>query len=179
MVIAKPLYGTTRTQYTILWKLWGRDELLAWDRDRRARHLREVDGNSMVKDLVSAGVCDLGWSDTDDFFEARDEGKPVAMLPVRLQDGKTICIPNTVAIIRGTRHAAEAQKLVDFLLSEKCEMALAAAKSRQIPLGPVATARLPDEVKQLQLWAADGVSLANLGAANAECLAWLKSESIE
>ena len=46
MVIAKPLYGTTRTQYTVLWKLWGRDKLLAWDRDRRARHLREVDGNS-------------------------------------------------------------------------------------------------------------------------------------
>ena len=61
MVIAKPLYGTTRTQFTVLWKLWGRDKLLAWEADRRARHLREVDGNSMVKDLVSAGVCDLGW----------------------------------------------------------------------------------------------------------------------
>jgi iron(III) transport system substrate-binding protein len=176
MVIAKPLYGTTRTQFTILWKLWGREKLLAWERDRRARHLREVDGNSMVKDLVSAGVCDLGWSDTDDFYEARDEGKPVAMLPVRLENGATICIPNTVAIIRGTPHPAEAQKLVDFLLSEKCEMALAFAKSRQIPLGPVANARLPGDVKQLQRWAADGVSLDDLGSANAECLAWLKSE---
>ncbi len=176
MVIAKPLYGTTRTQYTILWKLWGRDRLLASERDWRARHLREVDGNSMVKDLVSSGVCDLGWTDTDDFFEAHDEGKPVAMLPVRLENGKTICIPNTVAIIRGTRHLAEAQKLVDFLLSEKCEMALAAAKSRQIPLGPVDNPRLPDDVKQLQRWSADGVSLGDLDVANAECLAWLKSE---
>lgn len=52
MVIAKPLYGTTRTQYTILWKLWGRARVLAWESDRRARHLREVDGNSMVKDRV-------------------------------------------------------------------------------------------------------------------------------
>jgi iron(III) transport system substrate-binding protein len=179
MVIAKPLYGTTRTQYTVLWKLWGRDKLLAWDRDRRARHLREVDGNSMVKDLVSAGVCDLGWSDTDDFYEAHDEGKPVAMLPVRLENGKTICIPNTVSIIRGTPHLAEAQKLADFLLSEKCEMALAAAKSRQIPLGPVDNSRLPDDVKQLQFWAADGVSLSDLGSANAECLAWLKSEYLQ
>ena len=179
MVIAKPLYGTTRTQYTILWKLWGRDKLLAWARDRRARHLREVDGNSMVKDLVSAGVCDLGWTDTDDFFEAHDEGKPVAMLPVRLENGKTICIPNTVAIIRGTRHLAEAQKLADFLLSEKCELALASAKSRQIPLGPVENTRLPDDVKQLQRWAADGVPLGDLGGANAECLAWLKSEYLQ
>jgi len=176
MVIAKPLYGTTRTQYTILWKLWGRDKLLAWERDRRARHLREVDGNSVVKDLVSSGVCDVGWTDTDDFFEAHDEGRPVAMVPVRLEDGKTICIPNTVAIIRGTRHLVEAQRLVDFLLSEKCEMALAAAKSRQIPLGPVDADRLPEDVKQLQRWAADGVSLGGLDVANTECLAWLKSE---
>lgn len=179
MVMAKPLYGTTRTQYTILWKLWGRDKLLAWDADRHARHLREVDGNAMVKDLVSAGVCDLGWSDTDDFFEAHDEGKPVAMLPVRLADGKTICIPNTVAIIRGARHLVAAQRLVDYLLSEPCEMALASAKSRQIPLGPVENARLPDDVKQLQRWAADGVSLAGLGAANAGCLAWQKSKYLQ
>src|SRR5581483_9919187 len=149
MVIAKPLYGTTRTQYTILWKLWGREKLLAWETDRRARHLREVDGNSMVKDLVCAGVCDVGWSDTDDFYEAHDEGKPVAMLPVRLENGKTICIPNTISIIRGTQHLTEAQKLVDFLLSEKCELMLAAAKSRQIPLGPVDNARVLDDVKQL------------------------------
>ncbi|HEX9047801.1 MAG TPA: substrate-binding domain-containing protein [Verrucomicrobiae bacterium] len=175
MVMAKPLYGTTRTQYTVLWKLWGREKTMAWDSDRRARHLREVDGNSMVKDLVSSGVCDLGWTDTDDFYEAHDEGKPVAMLPVRLDDGRTICIPNTVAIIRGTAHQAEAQQLVNYLLSEKCELALAAAKSRQIPLGPVDNARLPDEVKQLQRWAADGEPLADLGAANTECLAWLKT----
>jgi iron(III) transport system substrate-binding protein len=179
VVIAKPLYGTTRTQYTLLWQLWGRDKLLAWDHDRRARHLREVDGNSMVKDLVSAGVCDVGWTDTDDFFEAKDEGKPVQMLPVRLENGKTICIPNTVAILRGTRHLSQAQKLVDFLLSEKCELDLAHAKSRQIPLGPVDPSQLPAEVRQLQLWAADGVTLEGLDGASTACLAWLKSEYLQ
>lgn len=179
MVIAKPLYGTTRTQYTVLWKLWGRERMMAWEQDRRARHLREVDGNSTVKDLVASGVCDLGWTDTDDFYEAVDEGKPVAMVPVRLDNGKTICIPNTVAIIQGTKHLAAAQKLVDFLLSEKCEMALANAKSRQIPLGPVDNAALPQDVKRLQRWAADGISLGDLDAANTECLAWLKSEYLQ
>jgi iron(III) transport system substrate-binding protein len=179
VAISKPLYGTTRTQYTILWQLWGKDKLIAWHRDRQARHLREVNGNSTVKDLVSAGVCDLGWTDTDDFFEAKDEGKPVQMLPVRLENGRTICIPNTVAIIRGTRHLSESQKLVDFLLSEKCEMELASGKSRQIPLGPVAADRLPVEVKQLQRWAADGVPLGGLDGASIACLAWLKSEYLQ
>jgi len=179
VAMAKPLYGTTRTQYTVLWQLWGRDQLLAWHRDRRARHLREVNGNSTVKDLVGAGVCDLGWTDTDDFFEAKDEGKPVQMLPVRLDDGRTICIPNTVAILRGTRHLNEAHKLVDFLLSEKCEMALSTGKSRQIPLGPVDAGQLPAEVKQLQQWAAAGVPLGGLGSASTACLAWLKSEYLQ
>ena len=40
---------------------------------------------------------------TDDYFEAKDAGKPVAFEPARLDTGATICIPNTVAIVRGTR----------------------------------------------------------------------------
>jgi iron(III) transport system substrate-binding protein len=179
VAIAKPLYGTTRTHYSVLWQLWGSEKLIAWDRDRRARHLREVNGNSTVKDLVASGVCDVGWTDTDDFFEAKDEGKPVAMLPVRLENGGTICIPNTVAILRGTRHLAAAQKLADFLLSEQCEMELASGKSRQIPLGPVDAGKLPAEVKQLQRWAVDGAPLGNIDGASTACLAWLKSEYLQ
>src|SRR5262249_59319007 len=117
--------------------------------------------------------------DTDDFFEAKDEGKPVDMVPVRLERGRTICIPNTVAIIRGTHHLADAQKLVDFLLSEKCEIDLAHAKSRQIPLGPVNADQLPAEVKQLQGWAADGMPLTGLDNASRDCLSWLKSEFLQ
>jgi iron(III) transport system substrate-binding protein len=179
VAMAKPLYGTTRTQYTVLWQLWGRDKLIAWHKDRLARHLREVNGNSTVKDLVAAGVCDIGWTDTDDFFEARDDGKPVQMLPVRLGNGGTICIPNTVAILRGARHLSNAQKLVDFLLSEKCELELASGKSRQIPLGPVEADKLPAEVRQLQPWAADGVPLGGIDSASIACLAWLKTEYLQ
>jgi len=96
------------------------------------------------------------------------------MTPVRLDDGKTICIPNTVAIIHGARHAGAARKLVDFLLSEETELALANSKSRQIPLGPVAMDKLPAEVRELAQWARDGEDLTALGKARAECLAWLK-----
>jgi iron(III) transport system substrate-binding protein len=129
-----------------------------------------------VKDAVAEGVCDGGFTDTDDFFEAKDEGKPVAMLPVRLESGATICIPNTVAIIRGAKHPASARQLVDFLLSEETELALANSKSRQIPLGPVPAERLPAEVRELVGWAKEGVDLTKLGPSRAECLAWLKAE---
>ena len=176
VAIAKPLYGTTLTHYAVLWHLWGGDKLKAWHRNWRKDGVKELNGNAAVKDAVAEGVCYAGFSDTDDFFEAKDDGKPVAMTPVRLDDGRTICIPNTVAIIRGARHTPAARKLVDFLLNEETELALAASRSRQIPLGPVAAERLPAEVRELAQWAGEGEDLTSLGASRAECLAWLKSQ---
>ena len=174
VAIAKPLYGTTLTHYSVLWQRWGSEKLKAWHAGCRDRKIVEARGNAHVKDLVASGVCDLGLTDTDDFFVARDEGKPVAMLPVRLDDGATICMPNTVAVIHGTRRVEHAQKLADYLLSEECELALAGSKARQVPLGPVDESKLSDEVRLLRSWVADGVPLAGLGAARAACLGWLK-----
>jgi iron(III) transport system substrate-binding protein len=204
VAIAKPLYGTTLTHYSALWKLLGGEPLKDWHRDWRARGVRETGGNAMVKQLVADGACDLGLTDTDDVFVAKDEGKPVAMLPVRLGDvlkpwnpfdkfddwaekdaaaleqfGNTICIPNTVAIIKGTRKVADAQRLADFLLSAETELALANAKSRQVPLGPVDTPKLSADVRQLTEWARRGYPLSGLGPARAACLAWLKSEYVK
>lgn len=175
IAIAKPLYGTTLTHYTLLWHQWGAQRLQTWHADWRNGGVKELNGNSAVKDAVADGACFAGFTDTDDFFEAKDDGRTVAMTPVRLDDGKTICIPNTVAIIRGAKHTRVARQLVDFLLSEETELALASSKSRQIPLGPVPADRLPAEVRDLAPLAAEGADLNSLGAARAECLAWLKS----
>lgn len=176
IAIAKPLYGTTLTHYAALWKLWGRDKLMAWHRDWRTGGVHECNGNGSVKDAVAEGACYAGYTDTDDFFVAKDEGKPVAMSPVRLEDGKTIAIPNTVSIIRGTKRIDAARQLVDYLLSAETEIALARSKARQIPLGDVPADQLPAEVRELAGWARDGTDLNALGAARTECLAWLKSE---
>ena len=178
MAVAKPLYGTTLTHYSVLWQRWGGAKLKAWHREWRERGVRELNGNGAVKDAVAAGVCDFGYTDTDDFFAAKDSGRPVEMRPVRLGDENpaTICIPNTVAIIRGTEREEAARKLVDFLLSAETELALARSKSRQIPLGLVPADQVPAEVRELAEWANEGVDLTQLGPARAECLAWLKGE---
>ncbi|OGV75029.1 MAG: ABC transporter substrate-binding protein [Lentisphaerae bacterium RIFOXYB12_FULL_65_16] len=178
VAIAKPLFGTTLTQYCVLWQLWGEEKLKAWHRDLRQRRICEVLGNSTVKNLVAEGTCDLGFTDSDDAFVAKDEGKPVALLPVRTDTGATICIPNTVGIIKGTRRLDAAQKLVDFLLSEECELALARCQARQVPLGPVAPDKLPAEVQELSQWVASGYPLTDLAPARRACLAWLKSEYV-
>jgi iron(III) transport system substrate-binding protein len=177
--MAKPLYGTTLTHYTVLWHEWGAARLQQWHADARRRGLREVPGNAQSKDTVAAGVCDAAFTDTDDFFEAKDEGKPVTMRAITLESGQTICIPNTVAIVRNAPHLEDARKLADFLLSAKTELALARSKSRQIPLGPMDATQLPAEVREFLPHAAHGYPLTGLLKARNECLAWLKSEYLK
>jgi iron(III) transport system substrate-binding protein len=101
------------------------------------------------------------------------------MAPVRIDGGATISIPNTVAVIQGSKNLENAHRLVDFLLSEQTEIALSASDARQVPLGPVDESKLSDDVRQLQEWARDGYDLNPLAAAHRECLAWLKSEYLE
>jgi len=190
--IAKPLYGTTLTHYSLLWQLWGAERLKKWDADVRRRGLRILAGNARVKDAVAEGVCDVGWTDTDDCFEAIDDQKPVAMLPLLVAEPKvgpntkagdktaarpfTIVIPNTISLVRGSRHRQDAERFIDFVLSAETELTLAKSKSRQIPLGPVDPHQLPPEVRKLSDYVSQGYDLRKLEGARRECLAWLKSE---
>ena len=177
--IAIPLFGTTLSHYTVLCDQMGLDGLKKWHQSLHDRGSREARGNGAVKDLVAEGACDFGFTDTDDAFAAIDDGKPVTMLPVRLDTGNTICLPNSVAMIRNCPHPDEAQKFIQFLLSEDVEIALANSASRQIPLGPVNQDRLPPEFVELADWAAQGVSLDGAAEHDQEVLNWLSSEYTE
>ena len=152
------------------------------------------------------GTCDAGLTDSDDAFVAIDDGMPVQMLPVRVTSlsseslptdsrnpslnakpdkvlgksaGFTICIPNTVGIINGTKRRQAAQQLIDFLTSKETELALAKATSRQIPLGPIDPAQLPNDLRNLTEWSRDGIDLRSLLPARRECLKWLQSEYLK
>ncbi len=176
VAIAQPLFGTTLSHYSVLADELGMDGLKRWHADIHQRGIREVRGNSMTKDLVAEGICDLGFTDTDDAFVAIDAGKTVAMQPVRLGGGQTICIPNSVALIKNGPHPDAAKKFIDFLLSEETELLLAKSRARQIPLGPIDESELPEEVLELKVWAADGVELTGAAGLNQQVLDWLTSE---
>ncbi|MCA9075647.1 MAG: extracellular solute-binding protein [Planctomycetaceae bacterium] len=176
MAIAEPMFGTTLSHFAVLWDEMGSLEMQAWYRDLRERGARVVPGNATVKDLVAAGVCDFGMTDTDDYFLAKADGAPVAMVPLRAPSGETICIPNSVAIIKGTQKRSHAERLLDYLLSEQSELRLAASKASQIPLGPVNESQIPADVRPLTKWARESVSLTDLATARRECLAWLTEE---
>jgi iron(III) transport system substrate-binding protein len=174
VALAKPLYGTTRTHYTVLWKLLGGDALKSWHEDRVEAGLRVVASNGATRDLAANGTVTVGITDTDDAFGAIEAGRPVAMLPVRVgPENRTISIPNTVGIVAGAPNREVAERFADFLLSEEIEIALANGSARQIPLGPVDQQRLPEDLRELTAWAADGVDLSTLGSARQDCLAWL------
>lgn len=176
VAIAQPLFGTTLSHYSVLADQWGMERLQQWHSSIHERGIREVRGNSMTKDLVAEGICDIGFTDTDDAFAAIDDGKPVAMVPVRLEDGRTICLPNSVALIKNCPHPAAAKKFIDFLLSEESELLMANSSARQIPLGPVNGSLLSPELLQLQKWAADGVSLEDAASGHRQVLDWLTAE---
>ena len=177
LAIAEPLFGTTLSHYCVLANQWDVDQLKDWHHDLRERGIRQVRGNSMVKDMVAEGLCDLGFTDTDDAFAAVDAGAPVTMLPVRLDDGKTICLPNSVAMVSECRHVAEARRFIDFVLSAEAELQLASGAGRQIPLGPIDEKRLPEELWPLYEWAADGVELAGAAEFHPVLQKWLTAES--
>lgn len=177
--IAKPIFGTTLTHYSALWKAWGGEKLQSWHRRSLAAGIQEVAGNAKSKDLAASGNCRAGFTDTDDFFVAQDAGHPVGMVPVRLTDGTTICIPNTAGIISGSRKIEAARKLIDFLLSEEVELRLAESTARQIPLGTVDSPRLPEQVKDLMDDAAAGLDLRTLSQARNDCLEWLRKEYLQ
>ncbi|MEO2030077.1 MAG: extracellular solute-binding protein [Fuerstiella sp.] len=176
VAIAQPLFGTTLSHYSVLMDQWGMERLKQWQSSIHERGIREVRGNSMTKDLVAEGICDIGFTDTDDAFAAIDDGKPVEIVPVRLEDGRTVCLPNSVALIKDCPHPTAAKKFIDFLLSEETELLMANSSARQIPLGPVDDSLLSPELLQLKKWAADGVSLTGAAKVNRQVLDWLTAE---
>ncbi len=180
--IAKPLYGTTLTHFTALWSIFGPEKMRAWHSEIRASGVQIVNGNAVVRDLVASGTLHAGWTDSDDFFDANAAGKPVHAVPVVLGNGAAICIPNTVAILKGANRPDHARKLVDYLLSAQTEVALAKSRARQIPLGPLTDeqrASLPAEVREWMRAAEKSVPLkAMLDARNA-CLDWLRGEYVK
>jgi len=179
MAIAKPLYGTSLTHYSALWYELGGEQFKDWHNDRVKRGLLVVNGNAVVKNLTAEGQCRYGWTDTDDYYLALDDGRKVDLIPLRTPSGKTICIPNSVSMIRGTKRPAAAIKLIEFLLSEETESRLANSRSRQIPLGSVNRDELPEEVRWLATLAEEAINLNLLHQAHGECRAWLETVYID
>ncbi|HEX8201178.1 MAG TPA: extracellular solute-binding protein [Isosphaeraceae bacterium] len=136
VAIAKPLFGTTATHAACLFAAWGQEKAEAFFRALKANDVRVLSGNKQVATAVGAGRVAVGLTDTDDAMGEVAAGSPVAIVYPDREPGQlgTLFIPNTLAVIRGAPHPAEAEALADALLRPEVEAALAAGPGAQIPL---------------------------------------------
>lgn len=151
LAIADPRFGTTAAHLAALRSAWS----LARDRGIEVPACEEwlealarggclvlPGGNAATVDAVAAGECAYALTDTDDVLAAIARGLPLAFsmprsLPVGIEGGGTMLIPNTVAIVdRGPGNRDSAEAIARALISAESELLMARSPSRNLPLGP-------------------------------------------
>jgi iron(III) transport system substrate-binding protein len=133
--MAMPLFGTSATHAAALYAARGPAAARAFFARARARGIRIVDGNSVVRDMVADGRLLFGITDTDDACGAVARGAPVRVVVPDQRPGGlgTLVIPNTVALVAGAPHQVEGTALIDHLLSRDVEAALVTAGWSHVP----------------------------------------------
>jgi iron(III) transport system substrate-binding protein len=156
--IAKPLFGTTATHAACLFAAWGDERAREYFLQLKQNQIQILASNKQVAKAVSAGQIAFGITDTDDAVIELEQGHPVTIVyPDREpEELGTLFIPNTLCLVKGAPHAADARVLIDYLLGSEVEVRLARGPSAQIPLsGKVdpSTARVatPRSVKAMQV----------------------------
>ena len=136
--IANPLFGTTTAYAAALFALWGDEKTKAFFKDVKDNGVRITASNGDCADLVAAGEVDFALVDSDDAFSRTQQRKQVSMVVPdqgEVQVG-VLLLPTAVLLVKGAPHAANGEKLVDYLLSKETEKKLAFAECAQIPLHP-------------------------------------------
>lgn len=134
--IAKPLFGTTATHAACLFAALGDDKAKKFFQSLKVNEIQIRGGNKQVAVGVGRGELAFGLTDTDDAITEVERGAPVVIVYPDREENElgTLFIPNTLCIIKGAPHQANAQRLVDYLLSPAVEEKLALGPSAQIPL---------------------------------------------
>jgi iron(III) transport system substrate-binding protein len=134
VAIADPRFGSTSFHVAALYAIAGDQKMDECFRRLKENHVRIVDGNSVVRDLVARGDVKVGLTDTDDVNVALEDGQPIAMV-LPDQEGLGVPVmPNMVSLIANAPHPDEARRLIDYLLSPDVERQLAESEAVQIPL---------------------------------------------
>jgi iron(III) transport system substrate-binding protein len=137
--VANPHFGTMSFHAAALFAKWGEARATTFFESVKSNGAVIAAGNSDVKDRVSDGRVDVGIMDEDDAVVALRDKKPVALI-IPDQSGPnalgTPLMPNAALLIKGSPHADEARRFIDFLTSPEAEQILAASSAAQYPLHP-------------------------------------------
>ena len=169
--MARPLFGTSATHAAVLFAQWGTDRATEYYQQVH-RNSRIYSGNRQVAEAVGKGEVTFGITDTDDAIIQIERGAPVAIVfPDQGSESLgTLLIPNTVCLLRGSRHQEAAERLAAHLLSSKVESQLAKGSSAQIPLRKDVTVRSRIAPKEFDVMAVDFAAAAEVWSIAAEKL---------
>lgn len=134
VAIGQPLFGTTSTHFAALHAQWGEAKFTTFLKALKANGVMILPGNGDVRDAVVAGRAWVGLTDTDDAIGALRRQQPLAMVFPDQQGEGAFGVYMTVAKIAGGPNPAGAQKLVEYLSSEKTETRLIELGAVQIPV---------------------------------------------
>ncbi len=138
VAMADPRFGTTRCHIGAFasqmeWREVG--SFQKWvDGFASNKPLMLTGGNAAVVDAVIHKEVDFGLTDSDDVYAAVANGAVLAMIPLRQfpsgeSGGGPMLIPNSVSLVNGAPHPAEANALMIFLLQPKVTEWLHASRS--------------------------------------------------
>jgi iron(III) transport system substrate-binding protein len=176
VAIANPLFGTTTMHAAALFTAWGDEQAKSFLQQLKANGARIASSNGEVKRLAATGEIAFGLADTDDAFEAIQEGAPVDVVYPDQEGIGTLVMPTTAVLIKGGPHPEMGRKLVDYLLTADVErrMADSAAhmplrpdvpapkglkRASDIKAMPVDYARVAAEMERIQPWLRQWVGL--------------------
>jgi len=133
VAIANPLFGTTTFHISALFTVIGDKAAKQFLSDLKNNNVVIATSNGDVKKRVIQGEVYCGLTDTDDAYEAIKEGANLGVVFLDQQGIGSLIMPNTVNLIKNSRHSGNGKKLMDYLLSKETEAKLAKSCA-QMPL---------------------------------------------
>ena len=143
LVMARPEFGTTGGDVASWFAHYGPDKAREILRGLKANNVRLVDGNSTAMRAVVNGLADIALTDSDDVYAQQRNGQDVAFHYLDQGGDGVLTIPNTVAIVKGAPHAAEAAALMDFIAGAEVEKLMVAGDGHYTPIRPDLAAGFP------------------------------------
>ena len=130
ITMARPTAGTTGGHVAAIYVLFGEEKATAYFRKLRDNGIKLVGGNSIVAEQVGRGNFFFGLTDNDDITAAQaNKGLVSQVLPDQGEGGYgTLMVPTTIGLVAGAKNEANAQKLIDYLLSREVEQKLIDSK---------------------------------------------------
>jgi iron(III) transport system substrate-binding protein len=132
--MADPLFGSTSMHAAALFDKLGEAEAKKFFEGFAKNGGKILSSNGEVRRRVSNGEFAVGLTDTDDYNEARQEGKPVGVVYPDAKGMGTVIVPNSVVLIAKGPNPELGKKFIDFLLSPEIEQALAKCEAAQMPV---------------------------------------------